>query len=251
MKSGKIFIYGKHAVEEALRHAPHALTRIYTDSRGADRELQKLISAARVPTAPLSQGLARSDMRSGAPHQGLVGQVSSSALVEPYARFAERLAPGPDTALVLLAGVQDPHNVGALVRSAAGLGAQAVLLTAHAQAGVTAAVIKASAGMAFKIPLVEVSNLQQCLSDLKKRGFALWGLAGEGATPLPEAHFDRPAVFIVGNEAEGLPAHVRDVCDGLLSIPMHPRCESLNVAAAGAAALYAWSVQHKGALRAV
>ena len=248
MKHNRIYIYGKHAVLEALRYAPHALTKVYLDPKGADPALKKALQSANLPTAALSEGLARSDMQSGTAHQGVVGQLSVPQLMRPYEKWVDSLAVTPDTNVVLLAGVQDPHNVGAIIRSAAGFGAAAVLMPEAGQAPVTGAVAKASAGMAFRIPLVHVSDLLHTVSDLKKRGFVICGLAGEGKHHLNAEPFDKPAVFILGNEGTGLPPHVRSLCDRLLTIQTHSRTESLNVAAAAAVALFAWSSKHPGAL---
>lgn len=248
MKHGKVFIYGKHAVEEALTSAPRALTKVYIDERQTDKKFVAKIHSAGVPTGPLSLGLARSDMKSGAPHQGVVGQISLHALIVPYQKFTDALPITEHTCIVFLSGVQDPHNAGAIIRSAAAFGASAILMPEKGNAPISGAVIKVSAGMAFKVPLVEVENVQQCLSDLKKRGFKIYALAGEGKTSITEEKFSEPAVFILGNEGEGVPTYLRELCDSVLSIPISTRTESLNVAASAAVALYAWSTKHHNVL---
>lgn len=248
MKHNKIFIYGKHAVLEALQHAPQALTKVYFDRKAADSKLRLQLERSGVALAPLSEGLARSDMKSGTAHQGIVGQLSIPQLMRPYQQFIEHLEPAANTGLLLMAGLEDPHNVGAVIRSAAAFGFSGVLMPATGQAPVTGAVAKASAGMAFRIPLVEIAGAEQAISDLKKRGFMVCGLTGEGARAVGDEPFAKPTVFVLGNEGLGLPAHLRDRCDTLLTIPMHPRAESLNVAAAAAVALFAWSARHPQAL---
>lgn len=244
MKQSKIFTYGRHALSEALKHAPHAVTKIFLDNKMVDTKLRGQIDRLGIPVAKLSEGMARSDMKSGTAHQGIIGSISLFGLMRPYAKFVETLRPANDTALVLLNGVQDPHNVGAIIRSAAGFGATALLIPGKGQAPVTGAVVKVSSGMAFRIPLVEVGSVKQTILDLKARGFKVYGLAEGGATPLAQARFDSPVVFIFGNEGTGLPDDLRKLCDGVLSIPMDPRCESLNVAAAAAVTLYAWATRH-------
>lgn len=246
----KIFIYGKHALSEALLHAPQALTRVYLERGAVDPKVEEKIVKAGIPTAPLSEGQAKSDMRSGASHQGVIAQLSLSKLLLPYEKFADALKVTPDTSLLLMAGLQDPHNVGALIRSAAGFGVSGVLMPLESQAPISGAVIKVSAGMAFRIPLVTVDNLQKAISDLKKRGFRVYALAGGKGTSVQQEEFSKPTVFVMGNEAAGLPQHLRALCDATLSIPIHSRTESLNVAAAGAVAMYAWSAKHGKALTA-
>jgi 23S rRNA (guanosine2251-2'-O)-methyltransferase len=249
VKQNKVYTYGRHALEEALTHAPHAVLKVFAEQKALGKELREKIERAGVAVAPLAQGVSRADLKSGASHQGIVGQISLFNLLVPYQKFAEHLKVSPATSLVVLAGIQDPHNVGAIIRSAAGFGTSGVLLPQKAQAPVTGAVLKVSAGMAFRVPLVSVSDLQQTISDLKKRGFVVYGLAGEGAARITKEQFSEPAVFVLGNEGEGLPAHVKKLCDKELNIPMHPRCESLNVAAAAATTLFAWSSTHTEALR--
>jgi len=249
MKQNRIYIYGKHAVTEALRYAPQALTKVYLDPKDTDAAFKKLLQSSNLPTAKLSEGLARADLKSGTAHQGVVGQLSVPQLMVSYEKWIEKAAVTPETSLVLMAGVQDPHNVGAIIRSAAGFGASAILMPEAGQAQITGAVAKVSAGMAFRIPLVRVMDMLQVISDLKKRGFMVYGLAGEGKHALHAELFEKPTVFILGNEGSGLAPHVREQCDRLLSIPIHSRTESLNVAAAAAVALFSWSSRHGGALK--
>jgi 23S rRNA (guanosine2251-2'-O)-methyltransferase len=249
MKQSKLYIYGKHALFEALLHAPKALLKVYFEPRSVDAKFKKIIKDSGVATAPFGEGRAKADLRSGAAHQDIIGQVSLHQLTVPYQKFSETLSSTPHTALVLLNGVQDPHNVGALIRSAAGFGAAGVLLPEKEQAPVTGVVLKVSAGMAFRIPLVAVSDLYATIHDLKKRGFKIYALAGGGAHSITTEQFTSPSLFILGNEAKGVVPGIRALCDTVLSIPISVRAESLNVAASGAVAMYAWSAQHPEALK--
>jgi len=244
MKQNKIFTYGRHALSEALKYAPQALTKVYLDHKMVDTKLRRQIDQAGIPVAKLSEGMARSDMKSGTAHQGIIASVSVPQLMVPEQKFFETLEVTPDTALVLLSGVQDPHNVGAIIRTAAGFGAAAILMPEHGQAPVTGAVIKVSAGMVFRMPLVSIGSIKQTVSELKKRGFAVYALAGEGTQTIGREAFAGPAVFILGNEGAGIPEDIRKLATTTLSIPIHARAESLNVAASAAVALYAWSAKH-------
>lgn len=240
MKQSKVFTYGRHALKEALEHAPRAVTKVFLDHTMVDTKLRRQIDIARIPVAKLSEGMARSDMKSGTAHQGIIASISVHQLMVPLEQFLETFAPGPDTSVVVLAGVQDPHNVGAIIRSAAGFGASAIIIPEHGNASITGAVIKVSAGMAFRIPLVSAPSAQQAVAALRKKGCKAYALAGEEGSPIAEEDFAAPAAFIFGNEGSGVGDEVRKTADKTLSIPMDPRCESLNVAASAAVALYAW-----------
>lgn len=248
MKSDKVFIYGRHAVTEALMHAPHTLRKIYLATHIDDVDLKDLISKAKIPLGVLKQGGELRDITGTASHQGVIGQLSTDKLLCSYGEFVGNLSITPDTALVLLDELQDPQNVGAIIRSAAAFGVAGILIPEHNQAGITGAVVKVSAGMAFKIPLISIGNVNQTLRDLKERGFWIYGLDERGDHPLPKETFDAPAVFVLGNESKGIRQKTNELCDVLLSIDISPQCESLNVAASAAVTLYAWSLQHKVAL---
>ena len=241
MKQNKIFAYGRHAVRDALLYAPRALTKVYFDVKMVDTKLRRQIEEAGVPVAKLSEGMARSDMKSGTAHQGVIGSISIPQLMVPYQIFFDQLEATPGTMMVLLNGVQDSHNVGAIIRTAAGFGATAVLMPEKGQAPVTGAVIKVSAGMAFRLPLVNIGSVNQTVLDLKKKGFKIYSLAGEGTQSISTEAFGVPAVFILGNEGSGIPEDIRKISDTVLSIHMDPKCESLNVAAAAAVVLYTWA----------
>lgn len=243
-----LYIYGRHAVLEALEFRPDVVTSVslLDDVRGdVSRELLskvKIVNAFSGDNVP--SGVDRK-----AVHQGFIAKIDRTKLVLTYDQFKERLTVGADTALAVLGEVQDPHNVGAVIRSAAAFGVSAVLIPKHRQAGVTGTVVKVSAGMAFKVPLVEVGNVNRVLEDLKKEGFFVYGLDGGGDTQLTSEQFTKPAAFVLGNEGSGLRAKTKEHCDMILSIPMHPQCESLNASASAAAVFYQWSAQHPSALK--
>ncbi len=248
MKQDKIYIYGKHAVTEALRNNPKCLDRIFSVSN-LEGELSALAKAANIRTDRMSgQGLP-SGIEKNATHQGIIGRVVLNSLVQPYKDFIETLSITPATSVVILGELQDPHNVGAVIRSAAAFGVSAVLIPEHKQAPVTGAVVKVSAGMAFHVPLVQIGNVNTTIEDLKKRGFWIYGLDGNAKQSVVDEKFEGPTAIVLGNEAEGIRLKTLEACDIPLSIPMAPGCESLNVAASAAVALYAWSARHPEALK--
>ena len=146
---------------------------------------------------------------------------------------------------MVLGELHDPQNIGAIIRSAAAFGAAGVLIPEHNQGQVTGSVIKVSAGMAFRVPLVSIGNVNSTLEDLKKKGFWIYGFASEGEKKLDEELFDAPTVFVFGNESKGVRLKTMEACDIRLSIPIDKRCDSLNVSASASVALYAWSLKHR------
>lgn len=241
------YIYGRHAVRALIEREPRRIKALYL-AQSTEQEFKPLALKASVRSEPFPKNQFMSEI-GGVVHQGIVAKVSIDGLLKDYTKFFDELEPSPETSIVLLNEISDPHNMGAIIRSAAGFGASAVLIPAHDQAGITGTVAKASAGMIFEIPLIQIGNENQAIIDLKKRGYWIYGLAGEGTHSIHTEKFDAPAVFVVGSEGEGMREKTREHCDILLSIPLHSRTESLNASVAAAVALSAWSAQHPGALQ--
>lgn len=242
------YIFGKHAVSEALRFRPDVVTEIHLETGCSDEALLAALKKSSVPPKVLSGRRLPGGLRPDAVHQGVIAGIAVDRLMVDYRDFVTALQPTAQTSVLVLGEVQDPHNVGAVIRSAAAFGVAGVLIPPHNQSPVTGTVVKVSAGMAFRIPLVHIRNVNATLSDLKKRGFWTYGLAGEGAVSLYEESFTKPAAFVLGNEGAGLRQKTREACDTLVSIPMHPRCESLNAAASAAVVMAEWSRQQPGGL---
>jgi len=248
MKTEIDYIFGKHAVREVLQERPDIVKEAHVAADFSDESILELLDKSKVALKVLNLKNPPRGVSSKAAHQGIVVGIISSKLTVPYKEFKETLKNSPDTALLVLGEVQDPHNVGAVIRSAAAFGIAGVLIPPHNQAPVTGTVVKVSAGMAFRIPLVTISNVNTVLRDLQQDGYWVYGLEGEGSTSTVTEKFTRPSVFVLGNEGSGLREKTKEQCDELISIPMHPQCESLNAAAATAIVLASWSAQHPGAL---
>jgi 23S rRNA (guanosine2251-2'-O)-methyltransferase len=243
------YIFGKHAVSEALAQRPDVVKQIFLDLNFSDAKIIRQIENAKLIPKPLNLKNPPRGVSANAAHQGIVAAILPEKLMVDFKTFMQKLEVTPHTALLILGEVQDPHNVGAVIRSAAAFGLAGVLIPPHNQAPVTGTVIKVSAGMAFRIPLVAISNVNSVARDLQKRGFWVYGLEGDGTVTTTKEKFERPSAFILGNEGSGLREKTKELCDDLISIPIHPRCESLNAAAATAVVLAAWSAQHADALR--
>lgn len=241
------YIYGTHAVNEALRKRADVVSVVYAKEELLTDPKFRASAERAARVLPLDEKRLPHGISRDAAHQGVIAGIDHDALLVSYKDFLKDVAPAADTAYVVLGEVHDPHNVGAIIRSAAAFGAAAVLIPEHRQAPVTGTVIKVSAGMAFSIPLVSLTNVNRALMDLKDRGCWVYGLDSEGDTALTAEQFTKPSVFVVGNEGTGMRQKTREHCDTVLSIPMHPRAESLNASVSAAVTLYAWSAQHQGA----
>lgn len=249
MTAGKTFIYGKHAIIEAITSVPKAVQQVFVERDRNDAELEAALQKSKVKVALINPGEVPRGADREATHQGVFAHVIPEKIVVPYESFIEKLDVTDHTSLVILGELQDPHNVGAVIRSAAAFGASAVLIPEHNQAPITGTVVKVSAGMVFRMPIVSIGNVNTTVRDLKEKGFWIYGLSEEAKNPVDKEIFNRPSVFILGNEGKGIREKTLEHCDITLSIPMHPRCESLNVSVSAAVVLYAWSEQHKAALQ--
>jgi 23S rRNA (guanosine2251-2'-O)-methyltransferase len=246
-KSEKVYIYGRHSVVEALRDKPKSIKNVFLENAESESEIVELARKHGVPVKQLGGGEKR-EVGKDAVHQGIIGVLNPEALFVDLKEFLQGLDVSNNPAIALCAEVQDPHNLGAIVRSAAAMGLAAVIIPEHRQVSVTGTVVKTSAGMVFRIPLIRVGNVNQTLATLKDAGFWTYGLDMEGEN-LTETKFDRPSVFVVGNEGAGIREKSLELCDYKLSIPMHSRAESLNAAVSAAVVFYEWSHQNPGHLK--
>lgn len=248
MDEDTIFIYGRHAVIEAIKKRPDVIRMVhFRDDVATDPEIGKYLKHVKNHSIFSGNAVPKGVERS-AVHQGAIAEIDVSLLLIPFKEFRDALTVTNDTALLILGEVQDPHNVGAIIRSATAFGATAVLIPEHRGCPVTGTVIKVSAGTAFSIPLISVGNINNALRDLKDKGFWTYGLDGEGDTELTKEEFTKPSAFVVGNEATGMRLKTHELCDTILTIPMHAKAESLNASVSAAVTMYAWSAQHSESL---
>jgi len=238
-----IYVYGRNAVVEALKKRPDTISEIFLLEKSDDEDIKKLIKEKNVKHSVFNEHSLPGNLDSHVTHQGIVAAIFNNKLVSNYKDFIDNLHITDQTALLIFGEVQDPQNVGAAIRSAAAFGLSGVLIPTHNQAPINGTVVKVSAGMAFNIPLVSINNVNTTVLDLKKKGFWIYGLDGEGEVSLPDESFGKPSVFIVGNEGEGLRKMTAKACDILLSIPINSKCESMNASASVAVTLYDWSTK--------
>jgi len=248
MRRESSYIYGRHAVLEAIERRPDIILELFVrDDMGGDEHTASRIKQIPRRTTFHGDNVPR-DVDKHATHQGFIASIDTHKLLVPFGTFRGELEPDVRTSLVVLGELQDPHNVGAIIRSAAAFGCHAVLIPEHRSAPVTGTVIKVSAGTAFSIPLVSVGNVNTALRQLKQDGFWVYGLDDGGDTKLKDEEFSKPSVFVVGNESRGMRLKTHELCDTVLAIPMSERAESLNASVSAATVLYAWSSQHPESL---
>lgn len=229
---------GPHACEEAVERGE---LRTLWVAEAAWGRLANLREAARAAGVVVHrEPMDALDRRAnGQRHQGVVGEGSSFAYVDLASILRAVKGKGAGALVLALDGVTDPHNLGAVLRSAAAAGVDGVVIPERRSAQVNETVVRASAGTAGRVAVARVVNLGRALDELKEAGAWLFGLAaGEGSRSYLEEPFDRATVLVMGAEGEGLHQKIAERCDALLHIPMPGRVESLNVSAAAAVALF-------------
>jgi 23S rRNA (guanosine2251-2'-O)-methyltransferase len=241
MATEKLYLYGKHALTEALLARPEVVQKVFLSKEmEADIELVNLLKKHSISISSM-KGDVKKDVGSDAVHQGVIAVISQEKLYSSMDEALKNASKKQNPCIVLLDELHDPHNVGAIIRSAVAFGASAILLPKHNQAPITGVVIKTSVGMVFRIPVVLIGNVNQTIRDLKDKGYWSYGLVMNGTTTLSKAVFDTPTLFIVGNESVGIREKTLELCDVPLSIPMNPDCESLNASTAASIVLYEYS----------
>lgn len=240
-------IYGIHAVAAALEHG--SLRRLWLLDARHDRRLEQLAAdaARRGVTIQRVAREALDELTGSAAHQGAVGEAQAAAPGDE--RMLDALLDNIDEPpfLLILDGVQDPHNLGACLRSAAAAGVHALIAPKDRAASLTPAVRKVASGAAEVVPFIQVTNLARTLRDLKERGIWIVGLAGEADQALYEFDLKGPLALALGGEGGGLRRLTKDHCDFLGHIPMRGAVESLNVSVAAGVALFEAVRQRLGA----
>jgi 23S rRNA (guanosine2251-2'-O)-methyltransferase len=241
-------LFGLHPVEEALRSGTRKFDHVCFARERQDIRLERLIQACRdagikmrLDTRDQLTKLARTEA-----HQGVVALVRARQFLE-----VEDLLVGTDRNSLILAldGVEDPQNLGALLRTAEGAGVDGVVVTERRSAPLSAVAVKASAGAAEHVKIARVVNMVRALEDLKKRDLWCIGLDERGDTDYDQFDFSIGCVLVLGREGAGMHDLVRRTCDHLLRIPMAGRVNSLNVNAAGAVVLFEAARQRRHGLQ--
>ncbi|AJY71658.1 23S rRNA (guanosine(2251)-2'-O)-methyltransferase RlmB [Geobacter sulfurreducens] len=232
-------LYGINSVMEALRGSRRAF-ELFVSRETHDRRTEKLLAFAAEKGIPVrtrdKRDLAR--LCGTDHHQGVALRVEGFAYAALEDIIASWQSSGEPGLILVLDGIQDPHNLGALIRSAACAGAHGVIIPRDRAAGVTASVEKISAGATETIPVAQVTNVVQALETLKEEGFWAFGTADSAASSLYSHDLTGNVVIVIGGEGEGVRPLVRKKCDFLVAIPLKGGVSSLNASVAGGVVLF-------------
>ena len=232
-------LYGLHAARAAIEHAPERIRSAWIASGRRDRKLETLRRQLReLGIAVAETERKRLDRLAGSSHhQGIVLEVTLPRALDDDA-LAARLAVGDTPLFLVLDQVQDPHNLGACLRTCDAVGAAGVIVPKDGSVGLTPTVCKVASGAAETVPLFRVTNLARTLARLKAAGLWLYGADGGADRSAFETDLSGPVALVMGAEGRGLRRLTREKCDALIKLPMRGRVESLNLSVAAGVLLY-------------
>lgn len=232
------FVFGRHAVVEALQ-TPDRVNRVFIQEGTSGRDAAKVIELARekgiqVQTVPKTK---IEDLVGNAVHQGLVASIAAYEYADLEDVFKKAEEKGEDPFIVILDGVEDPHNLGSILRSADATGVHGIIIPKRRSASLTATVAKASTGAIEHVPVVRVTNLTQTIEQLKARGIWVFGTDMNG-TDYRKWNTSGPLAIVMGNEGKGVSRIVKESVDEMVTIPMVGHVQSLNASVASALMMY-------------
>ena len=230
---------GRNALTEALRSA-RTIDKVFIASGDTDKALQRLAAQAKEAGAVIVPVDRRKldQMSTTHAHQGVIAQVAARdyATIDDILETAAERGQAP--LIVICDELSDPHNLGAILRSAECAGAHGVIIPKRRSVGLTATVAKASAGAVEYMKVARVTNLNAAMEELKQKGVWIFGTAAEGSVPMYKADLTGPTAIVIGSEGDGMSRLVRENCDMTVHIPMQGNINSLNASAAATVLLY-------------
>ncbi len=238
---------GRNALTEALKSG-RTIDKVFVADGDTDRALQRLAAQAKEAGAVIVPVDRRKldAMSTTRAHQGVIALAAAHAYFTIDDILEEAASRGEEALIVICDELSDPHNLGAIMRSAECAGAHGVIIPKRRSVGLTATVAKASAGAVEYMKVARVTNINAAINELKEKGVWVFGTAAEGSIPMYKADLRVPAAIVIGNEGDGLSQLVRKNCDVMLSIPMKGRITSLNASAAASILLYEAVRQRQG-----
>ena len=230
-------LHGINAVAEALKAYPERIERICIERGQKNPRIQELLHEAQQRHVRVSfEERAWMDRKTeGERHQGVLCYAAEMDTLDPEDIIAQAKSPG---LVLVLDGIEDPHNLGAILRSAEASGADGIFLPKHRSANLSATVVKASAGAASHMKVARIPNTAQLMESLKKSGYWVVGLDAAATQPIWETDLTSPIALVLGNEGSGLHRLVREKCDFLVSLPIYGHVSSYNVSVSAGIALY-------------
>ena len=233
-------LLGPHVVLEALRAGRRSIERIFVARERPDPRITEIVMLARASGVPVKhEGRGRLDALANAfAHQGVVAMARETTYDDPFELVARIKSTAAFPLLVLLDGIQDPQNLGAILRTGEAAGTDGLFISKHRAVGITPAVARASVGALEYLPVARVASLPAFLEWLKQQGIWILGTDPNAARSLYDIDLRVPLALVIGGEHRGLRALVRKRCDLLASIPMRGRLTSLNAAASAAVFLF-------------
>lgn len=236
---GSEFIVGKNPVLEALRSG-HAINKIWIGEGTQKGQVNQVIDLAKqngvqfqfVPKKKLESLVDTQN------HQGVVASIAAYEYADMEDLFVRAKSKGEEPFFLILDEIEDPHNLGSIIRTADAAGAHGVIIPKRRAVGLTATVAKASTGAIEYVPVVRVTNLARTMDDLKKRGLWFAGTDAKGDTDYREASFEIPIGLVIGSEGKGMSRLIKEKCDFLVSLPMHGKVTSLNASVAASLLMY-------------
>ncbi|ESA36617.1 family rna methyltransferase [Leptolyngbya sp. Heron Island J] len=233
-------VYGRHSVEAAIANQ-RPINRLWVNSRLVfDARFRPLILDAKANGAVIDEVDTQrlNQLTQGANHQGIVAQIAAHEYVELAELITQAKAACRQPVIIAADSITDPHNLGAIIRTAEALGAQGVVIPQRRAVGITPTVAKVAAGALETLPVARVVNLGRALEQLKEDGFWVYGTASEVGQSVHTTQFDRPIVLAIGAEGAGLSLSIQNLCDVLVSIPLAGKTPSLNASVATGMVLY-------------
>lgn len=230
---------GRNALQEALR-SERTVDKVFIASGEIDRGLQRLAAEAKEAGAVVVPVDRRKldAMSFTHAHQGVIALAAAHVYYSIDDILEEAAARGETPLIVICDELSDPHNLGAILRSAECAGAHGVIIPKRRSVGLTATVAKASAGAVEYMKVARVTNISAAIAELKQKGVWVFGTAAEGAIPMYQADLSGPAAIVIGSEGDGMSQLVRKNCDVMVNIPMKGKISSLNASAAASILLY-------------
>ncbi|WP_216351436.1 23S rRNA (guanosine(2251)-2'-O)-methyltransferase RlmB [Leptolyngbya sp. 'hensonii'] len=233
-------IYGRHPLQAALE-SQRSLNRIWVTAKlRYDPRFHTLLAQAKQNGVVIDEVEPQrlTQLTQGANHQGIAAQVAPYNYVELGDLITQATASSTQPVLIVADHINDPHNLGAIIRTAEALGAQGLVIPQRRAAGITSTVMKVAAGALEFLPVARVVNLGRALQELKAAGFWIYGAEATSGQPVHTVQIAHPTVLAIGSEGEGLSLSIQRACDTLVSIPLQGNTPSLNASVATGMLLY-------------